>query len=166
MTTENARPASRADVNTELLYTDDEVAAARRMYDERHPSGPAWQQAEVAVRGPLLEEAGRQATVRAVSPLIEVPGEMRDIVQALHDHRRDHIVRFGERPEVLVLVGNRLWRQLVRGATRNIAVGIHPDPFAGEMVVPAYGARIVPAGIPLDEWRLVVATEWRGTVGS
>lgn len=96
-------------------------------------------------------------------PPIEVPIALHGILQALHSFRRDHFRRHGERPDVLVLVGPRLWEQLFRPVTPELEHWVVRDAVNTEIVVHAYGARIVPAGIAADEWRLVLATEWRGS---
>lgn len=97
-------------------------------------------------------------------PPIEVPIALHGILQAVHRHGIEHFARHGDRPEVFVLAGRRLWEQLFRTVDPEVEHLLVRDALNTEMVVHAYNARIVPAGIPAHEWRLVVATEWRGTV--
>lgn len=98
-------------------------------------------------------------------PPLEVPAALGDIVQAVRRHRHEHAARTGTWPDVLVLVGPRLWEHLLLTATRRVTPLAWLDlENPTQLVLLAYNTRVVRAGIPADEWRLVVATEWRGTI--
>lgn len=50
---------SRAEINTELLYTEDEHRLARELYASERPDG-AWEQADRKVRARYLERGGQK----------------------------------------------------------------------------------------------------------
>ncbi|MER5608206.1 hypothetical protein AB0F93_00350 [Micromonospora tulbaghiae] len=167
MTAENERAGSRPKAPTIPLYDYDEAAAARQLFGHQLPN-PLWEQANIVAPHLRSGETVDAAAARPSPLMLNVPESLRDILQALHEHRRDHVIRFGERPQAMVLVGQRLWAKLRREATGDVndPVYYRVDPVEDEMLLAPYNARIVPADVPNDEWRLVVPTEWRGTVAN
>lgn len=86
-----------------------------------------------------------------------------DLVLAVREYKHDYAIRHGQRPELLVLAGARVWEKLVIAVHK----GEHPwwrlDSL-DKAIVGADGNRVIRADLPINEWRLAVLAEWRGSV--
>lgn len=84
-----------------------------------------------------------------------------DIALAVREFSHDYWARTQVRPQVLVLAGARVWRELLRDVGRHPwwRFGATPSEVLGQD-----GSRVVHAGIPTDEWKLALLTEWRGSL--
>lgn len=88
-----------------------------------------------------------------------------DIALAARRYKHDYWVRHAEHPDVLVLAGRRVWEELLVALAREAHHWWRIDPLKDEVVALDGAARIVSAGIAMDEWRLTLLTEWMGSTG-
>ncbi|WP_047892580.1 hypothetical protein [Micromonospora sp. RV43] len=95
---------------------------------------------------------------------------LRDLAETAREEVRDYWVRYAEDREALVLVGPRLWQNLAATVARQGEPLWHLDRVASQVVGQLVGldrmTRIVRAEIGLDEWRVVLLTDRRGSVPS
>lgn len=89
---------------------------------------------------------------------------LRELAVTAREEFDRYWVRYAEEREVLVLVGPRLWQLLATTVAREGEPFWHLDRIANQVVGLDGMTRIVRADIGLDEWRVALLTDRRGSV--